>query len=91
VALAIAAKRTPLILTERKEHALRLAERLKNACPNVIILHGGLSGKERKQTMQRLADVPETETRLIVATGRYIGEGFDDPRLDCGFRFEPAT
>lgn len=91
VAQAIAAKRTPLILTERKEHALRLAERLKDACPNVIILHGGLSDKERKQTMKRLADVSETETRLIVATGRYIGEGFDDPRLDTLFLAMPIS
>ena len=88
---AIAAKRTPLILTERKEHVLRLAERLKGSCPNVIILHGGLSDKERKQTMKRLADVPETETRLIVASGRYIGEGFDEPRLDSLFLAMPIS
>jgi len=88
---AIAAKRTPLILTERKEHALRLAERLKDVCQNIIILHGGLSNKERKHTMQRLADIPETETRLIVATGRYIGEGFDDPRLDTLFLAMPMA
>lgn len=88
---AIAAGRTSLILTERKEHVCQLAERFKDVCANVIILHGGLKDKERKQTMQRLADIPETESRLIVATGRYIGEGFDDPRLDTLFLAMPIS
>ena len=88
---ALADKRTPLILTERKEHAIQLAERLKEICPHVIIMHGGLSDKARKQTMQQLADIPENEPRVIVATGRYIGEGFDDPRLDTLFLAMPIS
>jgi superfamily II DNA or RNA helicase len=43
---------------------------------------GRLSAKERRETMERLAAIPEHEVRLIAATGRYLGEGFDDPRLD---------
>jgi superfamily II DNA or RNA helicase len=88
---ALIGNRTPLILTERKEHAIQLAERLKEICPHVIIMHGGLSDKVRKQTMQQLADIPETEPRIIVATGRYIGEGFDDPRLDTLFLAMPIS
>jgi superfamily II DNA or RNA helicase len=88
---ALQLKRTPLMLTERKEHAAQLAESLKDACNHVIVLHGGLSNKERKQTMENLANIPETETRLIVATGRYIGEGFDDPRLDTLFLAMPIS
>jgi superfamily II DNA or RNA helicase len=88
---ALIGNRTPLILTERKEHAIQLAELLKEICPHVIIMHGGLSDKARKQTMQRLAEIPETEPRIIVATGRYIGEGFDDPRLDTLFLAMPIS
>ena len=88
---ALVDKRTPLILTERKEHAIQITERLKEICPHVIIMHGGLGDKARKQTMQQLADIPESEPRLIVATGRYIGEGFDDPRLDTLFLAMPIS
>ena len=91
VRAALSDQRTPLILTERKEHAIQIAERLKEICPHVIIMHGGLSDKARKQTMQQLADIPETEPRIIVATGRYIGEGFDDPRLDTLFLAMPIS
>lgn len=88
---ALTNKRTPLVLTERKEHAVQIAETIKAFCPHVIVLHGGLSKKDRKQTMQNLADIPETEPRIIVATGRYIGEGFDDPRLDTLFLAMPIS
>jgi superfamily II DNA or RNA helicase len=88
---ALIGNRTSLILTERKEHAIQLTERLKEICPHVIIMHGGLSDKVRKQTMQQLVDIPETESRIIVATGRYIGEGFDDPRLDTLFLAMPIS
>jgi superfamily II DNA or RNA helicase len=91
VRAALSDQRTPLILTERKEHAIQIAEHLKEICPHVIVMHGGLSDKARKQTMQRLADIPETEPRIIVATGRYIGEGFDEPRLDTLFLAMPIS
>ena len=41
--------------------------------------------------MERLAEVPPEEPRLILATGRYIGEGFDDPRLDTLFMAMPIA
>ena len=88
---ALIGNRTPLILTERKEHAIQIAEHLNDICPHTIVMHGGLSDKARKQTMQRLADISETEPRVIVATGRYIGEGFDDPRLDTLFLAMPIS
>ena len=88
---ALIGNRTPLILTERKEHAIQIAEHLKDICPHVIVMHGGLSDKARKQTMQQLADIPENESRVIVATGRYIGEGFDDPRLDTLYLAMPIS
>jgi hypothetical protein len=49
---------------------------------NLIVLHGGLSTRERKDALASLAAIPGDEERLVVATGRCVGEGFDDPRLD---------
>lgn len=91
VLLALEAKRTPLILTERKDHAALLAERLSKFCKNVIVMVGGQSAKQREQVKQKLLTIPESEERLLIATGRYIGEGFDDARLDTLFLAMPIS
>jgi len=91
VLLALEAKRTPLVLTERKDHAAILAERLSKFCKNVIVMVGGQSVKQREEVKQRLLAVPENEERLLIATGRYIGEGFDDARLDTLFLAMPIS
>jgi superfamily II DNA or RNA helicase len=91
VLLALESKRTPLILTERKDHAAMLAERLSKFCKNVIVMVGGQSAKPREQVKQQLLTIPESEERLLIATGRYIGEGFDDARLDTLFLAMPIS
>jgi hypothetical protein len=47
----------------------------------VIVLRGGQSEKQRRDIAARLAAIPQAEERVIVATGRYLGEGFDDSRV----------
>ncbi|MHB8845332.1 MAG: TOTE conflict system archaeo-eukaryotic primase domain-containing protein [Nitrospirota bacterium] len=74
--------RSPVLLTERKEHLEILAAGLQDDVKHLIVLSGRLSVKERRETMARLAAIPAGEVRLITATGRYLGEGFDDPQLD---------
>jgi len=91
VAHAVAAGRSPLILTQRKEHVGHLAERLEGLARNVIVLQGGMGKKQRKAVAERLAGIPDGEERVIVATGRYIGEGFDDARLDTLFLVGPIS
>ncbi|MET0155210.1 MAG: DEAD/DEAH box helicase family protein [Rickettsiales bacterium] len=85
------AGRYPLILTERKDHAASLAERFAKFCKNVVLLVGGQSAKSRAETDARLASIPDGEERLLIATGRYIGEGFDDARLDTLFLAMPVS
>ena len=79
---ALAAGRSPLLLTERRDHLEFLAERLRPAARHLVVLHGGMSAKERRSAFSTLADLPDTAERAVIATGRFIGEGFDDPRLD---------
>jgi len=88
---ALEDKRSPVILIERKDHALLLAERISRFARNVIVLIGGVGAKQRRAAMQRLGDVSATDERVLIATGRYIGEGFDDARLDTLFLAMPIS
>ena len=88
---ALEAGRSPLVLTARKDHAQHLAERLVRFARNVLFFRGGMGVKQRCALMRRLEEVPDTEERVLVATGRYIGEGFDDARLDTLFLAMPVS
>ena len=79
---ALEAGRSPLVLTARKDHAERIAERVGRFARNVLFLRGGMGVRQRREVMRRLVEIPDIEERVLVATGRYIGEGFDDARLD---------
>ena len=83
--------RSPILLTERKEHLEYFANRLRNFTRNLIVLQGGRSAKRRRDDLDRLAVIPDNEERLVLATGRYIGEGFDDARLDTLFLALPVS
>ncbi|MDR3318619.1 MAG: DEAD/DEAH box helicase family protein, partial [Clostridiales bacterium] len=83
--------RTPIILCNRKDHVKTLAEALKPHCKNVIILIGGGKAKEKRAELERLKALPQNEAFVIVATGKYVGEGFDEPRLDTLFLADPNS
>lgn len=74
--------RTPILLTERKEHAAVLASLLKGKVQNVFLLVGSDKQKDKREKLSALQDIPPGEDVVVVATGKYIGEGFDSPRLD---------
>lgn len=74
--------RSPIILTGLTSHVDYLAEECRKICPNVIRLVGNDSAKAKRQEMERLKSIPNTEPLVVVATGKYVGEGFDLPRLD---------
>ena len=69
----------PLVLTERREHLDLLTKLLEPVIPNLVVLTGGMNQKMRKEAEVRLQ---QKGPRLVLATGRYLGEGFDDERLD---------
>jgi len=74
--------RSPLVLTSRTEHLDYLAGCLNELCPHIFVLKGGMGAKQRKKLAESLAAVSLKEPRVILATGSYLGEGFDDARLD---------
>lgn len=84
-------KRSPIILTERKEHLELLRERLQGSVKHLVVLHGGMRAAKRQEMLSKLTAVPADEERLILATGPYIGEGFDGPRLDTLFLVMPFS
>jgi superfamily II DNA or RNA helicase len=88
---ALEAGRSPVVITERKDHLQAIAERLTKFAKNVIVLKGGMGAKQRHQATAALATVSDGEERVIVATGRYLGEGFDDARLDTLFLTMPIS
>jgi superfamily II DNA or RNA helicase len=91
VVAAIEDGRFPLLLTERTDHLQLLLEKLMRRVPNVFLMKGGVGKKQRDALAAEIAAVPEDQQRVILATGRYIGEGFDDARLDTLFLAMPIS
>lgn len=83
--------RSPLVLTERNEHLDTLAAQLSDKVRHLVVLRGGMRRKEIEAITARLAQVPPNEERVLLATGKCIGEGFDDPRLDTLFITLPVS
>jgi superfamily II DNA or RNA helicase len=88
---AIKAGRYPVVLTERRDHLKLLAEQLQPYVSNLIILKGGMGKKQRRLIQEQMANVTDGEPRVILSTGRYLGEGFDDARLDTLFLTHPIS
>lgn len=83
--------RSPIILTERRDHLEYFTERLRGYARLFFVLHGSMKTRQRRETLASLATVPASETRVLLATGRYIGEGLDDARLDTLFLALPVS
>jgi len=88
---AVREGRSPLVLTERKDHLRTIAEKLEGRVENLFVLRGGAGKKTRDDLFQRLSNVHQESARVILATGKYIGEGFDDARLDTLFLAMPIS
>lgn len=91
VVRALEEGRSPIVLTERKGHLEYFAERLRRVVRHLVVLQGGMGVKTDRATRAQLEAIPPNEERLLLATGRYIGEGFDDARLDTLFLALPVS
>jgi superfamily II DNA or RNA helicase len=91
VAAAVSANRFPVLLTERREHLEALAALLSEKVEHVFVMKGGMGKKQRQRLADQIAGVPADRPRVILATGRYLGEGFDDERLDTLFLALPIS
>ena len=83
--------RNSLILTERTAHVKILIEKLSERIPDVIALVGGMGNKVTKITFEKITSTPLNKPLTLVATGRFVGEGFDEPRLDTLFLAMPVS
>jgi superfamily II DNA or RNA helicase len=83
--------RSCLALTLRTAHVERLAKRIEENIPDVIALTGGMGRKSTQQAFERIASIPDEKNIVLVATGHFIGEGFDEPRLDTLFLAMPIS
>ena len=83
--------RSPVLLTERREHLETLETLLTSEVENVFVMKGGMSKKQRKVLSEMMPALGDDQERVILATGRYLGEGFDDARLDTLFLTLPVS
>ncbi|MFH1674291.1 MAG: DEAD/DEAH box helicase family protein [Pseudomonadota bacterium] len=88
---AVSNDRFPVILTERREHLEKLKTLLEGKIQNMIVMKGGMGKKQRQEALKALENLPYNEGKAILATGRYLGEGFDDSRLDTLFLTMPIS
>lgn len=83
--------RNSLVLTERTAHVEDLKKMLQGSIPNLISLTGGASAKDKKASFLKIKEIPTGQPMTLLATGKYIGEGFDEPRLDTLFLAMPIS
>ena len=88
---AVSCGRSPIILTSLTAHVETFAKLLHPLCKNVIKLIGSESAREKRLKQEQLQAISPTEPLVIVATGKYVGEGFDYPRLDTLFLTLPVS
>ena len=83
--------RNSLVLTTRVAHVNSLSDSLKRKIPDVISLTGGMGTKKTAEVLQKISSIPENKPFVLVATGSFIGEGFDESRLDTLFLAMPVA
>jgi len=83
--------RNCLVLTERTAHVELLSKKLSERIHEVISLTGGMGVKRTREIMTQISETPVDKQLTLVATGKYIGEGFDEPRLDTLFLVMPIS
>lgn len=88
---SVEAGRSPIVLTERRDHLELLAAGLRGFARHVVVLRGGMRTAELREAAELLSSIKDDEERVLLATGRFLGEGFDDSRLDTLFLTMPVS
>lgn len=88
---AVRSGHSPLLLTGRTAHLQNLVEKLRGVIENVFVLRGGMGRHQRRAAAEAMARLGPSDQQVILATGSYIGEGFDDARLDTLFLAMPIS
>ena len=83
--------RSPVVISERREHLDILENLLRGTADHLIVLCGGIGGRQLRTIRSELDAIPPDESRILLATGSYLGEGFDDARLDTLFLTLPIS
>ena len=83
--------RNCIVLSLRTAHIELLARKLREEVPDVVTLMGGMGTKRTREVFNRITDTPADKNLILVATGSFIGEGFDEPRLDTLFLAMPIS
>ncbi|MDE0456174.1 MAG: DEAD/DEAH box helicase family protein [Chromatiales bacterium] len=89
VGRSVRADRAPLVLTERIDHLEALAGGLRAIGASVVVLRGGMGTKPLRAALARADE--HAPGQVLLATGRFIGEGFDNARLDTLFLTMPVS
>jgi superfamily II DNA or RNA helicase len=89
--LALEEGRSPILLTDRTAHLAYFEARLQGFAKNIIVLKGGMGKKQLRIVQDQMERIPANEERVLLATGRFAGEGFDDARLDTLFLAMPFS
>lgn len=91
VAASIREGRSPVVISERRNHLDALAVLLAGVADHIIVLRGGVGSRKLRSIREELDAIPPDESRILLATGSYLGEGFDDARLDTLFLTLPIS
>jgi superfamily II DNA or RNA helicase len=67
--------RKVLVLTERTDHLDAISAALDGEIPQLFVLHGRMSRKQRATLIEELDALPPEAPRVLLATGRLVGEG----------------
>ena len=83
--------RTPVVLSKYRDHSEKLYEKIKTFADQVFLMTGNNTNREHKQILEQLKLVAPSESMVLIATGKLIGEGFDFPRLDTLIMATPVS
>lgn len=82
ISAAYSKGRKILVLTERTEHLIQIHNALVNNVPELFLQHGRMSKKQRSELVSSLNTLSDEKPRILLSTGKLVGEGFDHPALD---------